>query len=198
MAKPALLGFASQVTETFGCHISTSIPLPEHQSQGRYIQPACRCRTLAKHMSHSRRRYQAGRWSVYLTTHTSGGHDQDCVLPLASNSRQYFEFGFSYFSTIVGYAMYATICMKTGAGGFSVSPALTIRPIVSCSAPVFKLFQFRELNLQDFSRETFIAAIDHQERIMYRMFRDGKASPFDVDENGTGLIWVSGIMIQSS
>lgn len=90
-------------------------------------------------------------------------------------------------------ALEASISITRGAGGLSISPNLRCARLVSRDSPAFKL-------VDDLSQKFYVltpedmggleALVDISIHGLALLFRDGKASPYDVDPEGGTLLHV--------
>ena len=155
---------------------------------------ACRKKLVFKlvYSSNVRNLYRNSRWDgkIYATTLT---HHSDCPLFTISEITEERGFRLSYCGAWLARAVYASVAITKGAGGFSISPNLAVRPVVPRSSRIFKLFRHSPDNLP----KELVKSRDLQSTLewticqLVRLFEDKDASPYDVDEDGNTLLHVS-------
>ena len=100
-----------------------------------------------------------------------------------------------YYSSIIAQVVNASIHLKQGAGGFSISPSLSCIRVVSDDSPAFDL-------VKTFLREHRFAVEGMEFNVTIRklkeLFRDGRASPRDVNPCGESLLHVSHLYAAST
>lgn len=105
-------------------------------------------------------------------------------------------------------AIEASISITTGAGGLSVSIALRCAHVVPDNNPAFRLVDrglWKESHYPRYGRQRplksiiqFEALLDVNIRKIERLFRAGKASPYDVSLDGNTLLHVRVIVFPQS
>ncbi|KAF7511002.1 hypothetical protein GJ744_005548 [Endocarpon pusillum] len=115
--------------------------------------------------------------------------------PFYTSPQQVRKLGARFHS--VGYllstAILTTVSMKTGASGFSITPHLSFKAIVSSRSPAFSLFSQEnyEKSLHRRSATTSELTSEFLDSIMprlLRLFAERQASPTDVNEFGQSLL----------
>ena len=120
-------------------------------------------------------------------------HHPACFLFASSSSTTVAKFGVKRCGAFLSGAIEASISITRGAGGFSFNPGLQCARVVPANNPAFELVhRLREFWLKipaiDTSEVEFALETSIQE--LARLFRDGKASPYDVDLQGNTLLHV--------
>jgi hypothetical protein len=96
----------------------------------------------------NRRRTSRGFASLWLRTESSHHeHNQDCELSkmVLSKSRHKFEMTATRPFSFLPWSLEIAFALTTGAGGFSISPNITLRPIVDAKkSPVFLILKVLE------------------------------------------------------
>lgn len=93
-----------------------------------------------------------------------------------------------YLSSTLGRILQLGFNISRGAGGFAVSPKLGLRRLLRKGSPVFDLFDvpaFWRLPIDQPAK-----CLDRASAQMLRHFRDGTASPYDVNEHGRNILHV--------
>lgn len=91
---------------------------------------------------------------------------------------------------VIAQVVKASIHLRRGAGGFSLSPSLSCIRVVSYDSPAFKLIDAR-FGVLSFHVAPMVPAFDVVIRKLRGLFQDGRASPHDVNPSGESLIHVS-------
>lgn len=114
-------------------------------------------------------------------------HSKSCPYRNPRVEEQSTELAAEYISLAFGKAVKLAIKATRGARGFSISPLLIFRGIVRGDSPVFALFSWHaiEKHLEDFGMY-----MDNASARMLQLFRDGSASPYDVNELGQTILHV--------
>ncbi|MCJ1262511.1 hypothetical protein MMC22_002381 [Lobaria immixta] len=147
--------------------------------------PRCSCRpsTAFKALSAPRLRGSTRSLNAWFSL-SSFKHRQDCPLYATSERRHSIGINLSYCGLILAKAAQASISITRGAGGFSISPTLTFSPVVPSSSAVFSVFDFGHWDSVTDTQQRLKAFV----KKLRQLFQDGKASPFDVDEDGNSLL----------
>lgn len=150
--------------------------------------PRCSCRpsTAFKALSAPRLRGSTRSLNAWFSL-SSFKHCQDCPLYATSERRHSIGINLSYCGLILAKAAQASISITRGAGGFSISPTLTFGPVVPSSSAVFSVFDFGHWDSVTDTQQRLKAFVKKSRQL----FQDGKASPFDVDEDGNSLLHVN-------
>ena len=132
------------------------------------------------------------KWKFMFKTE-SMSHHPGCHLFVRSCSITVTKVCMKRCGAFLSGAIEASISITRGAGGFSISPDLRCARAVPANNPAFKLlehlrhvlFTSPAMNIGEvkLSLETGI-------QDLARLFRDGKASPYDVDLSGNTLLHV--------
>lgn len=94
----------------------------------------------------------------------------------------------SYSGPLLAGALLISMSMTCGSGGFSISPTLAFSPTVPFNAPAFEVIDFRFP--ESYSAFDVEAACQFAKQELSRLYRDGKASPYDLDEEGNTILHV--------
>ena len=95
-----------------------------------------------------------------------------------------------YCGSVISQVVNASIHLRRGAGGFSISPSLSCVRVVSDDSPAFNLVgsYLRKLHFYSAVEDVDFGKII---RKLQELFRDGRASPRDVNPHGYSLLHVS-------
>ena len=116
-------------------------------------------------------------------------HGENCDLLKHPEKENLLNLKFVYCGRILAQAITASIHLKRGAGGFSISPKLSCSRVVPYEGSIFALF---DSELAPFlPRKDRIKRVDSFIGKLHREFQRGNASPHDVDEFGNTLQHVS-------
>lgn len=150
--------------------------------------PRCSCRpsTAFKAFSAPRLRGSTRSLSAWFSL-SYFKHCQDCPLFATSERKHSIGINLSYCGLILAKAARASISITRGAGGFSISPKLTFSPVVPSNSAVFSVFDFGHWDSVTDTQQKLKAFL----KTLGRLFQDGKASPFDVDEDGNSILHVN-------
>ena len=123
----------------------------------------------------------------------SMSHHPTCHLFVSSCSTIVAKFRIKRCGAFLAGAIEASISIATGAGGFSINPGLRCVRVVPASNLAFELLH-RLRNKFDTGPEINICEVESSLETsiqdLARLFRDGKASPYDVDLEGNTLLHV--------
>ena len=132
------------------------------------------------------------KWKFIFETQ-SMSHHPTCHLFASSPSTTVARFCMKRCGAFLAGALEASISITRGAGGLSISPNLRCARLVSRDSPAFKL-------VDDLSQKFYVltpedmggleALVDISIHGLALLFRDGKASPYDVDPEGGTLLHV--------
>ena len=87
-----------------------------------------------------------------------------------------------------------TFSITSGAGAFAISPQLTlIRMVDNDRSPAFLQVHDLFTNLRQEAEQGVAHHLENAIKNLRRVFCNGSASPFDVDQNGRTLLHVSHI-----
>ena len=85
-----------------------------------------------------------------------------------------------------------TLSITSGAGGFAISPQLTVvRMVDRDSSPAFLQFQRLSYDLVRKPEKGVVHYVENTIEGFRELFRTANASPFDVDQDGRTLFHVS-------
>ena len=135
-------------------------------------------------------------WSFIFETE-SMDHQQACPLFVSSSSTTVAKFCMRRCGALLSGAIEASISITRGAGGLSISPGLRCAHVVPQDNPAFELIYRLGIVFRKFSgRRPFTIvklklSLETGIQDLARLFRDGKASPYDVDRSGNTLLHVS-------
>ena len=129
------------------------------------------------------------KWMFIFKTE-SMSHHLGCHLFVRSCSTTVAKICIKRCGAFLSGAIEASIAITRGAGGFSISPGLQCARVVPASNPAFELVD----RISNRIRETDIGglqlALEAGIQDLARLYRDGKASPYDVDLEGDTLLHV--------
>ena len=120
-------------------------------------------------------------------------HHPTCHLFASSPSTTVARFRMKRCGAFLAGALEASISITRGAGGLSISPNLRCARLVSRNSPAFKLVDDLVLQIYPLQPEDMgklEASLDIGIHGLALLFRDGKASPYDVDLEGNTLLHV--------
>ena len=169
---------------------SLVIDLPSRQSPKRSV---CICRPSTYSVgicNPDRLRYSWGRWSGRLNA-SNLSHRKDCEL---FEKETLLNLKLMYYGGVIAGVVNASIHLRRGAGGFSLSPILSCFRVVSDDSPAFKLIRTQISGAEAPSRPKF----DVVYRKLRKLFQDRRASPRDVNPHGQTLLHVSHLTTVSS
>lgn len=96
----------------------------------------------------------------------------------------------------LSYSVKVAFMVTIGAGGFSISPKLEFRAVVSAYSPAFTFI--RHLSRSGYHRVQRNMEVPHADPVtLAQMFKDGAASPSDTLPNGMTLLHVSHTFLAS-
>lgn len=96
----------------------------------------------------------------------------------------------------LNYSVKVAFMVTIGAGGFSISPKLEFRAVVSAYSPAFTFI--RHLSRSGYHRVQRNMEVPHADPVtLAQMFKDGAASPSDTLPNGMTLLHVSHTFLAS-
>ena len=159
----------------------------QHANPQRQTLQHCTCRTRVKYRPWRKSMlapWSAASFSSFLT------HHRDCMLSRESRETKQFGLRISFSGPLLQGAIQAAMSMTRYSGGFSLSPALTFNYVVSSDSGPFKLLNY-SFRCDLISAADARAALDFQRQALNRIYREGNASPGDVDENGNTVMHVS-------
>ena len=132
------------------------------------------------------------KWKIIFETE-SMNHHPACYLFASSSSMTVARFGVKRCGAFLSGAIEASISITRGAGVLSINPGLRCAHVVPANSPAFQLL-FRLRNSFDTGPKRNIGEVESSMETgiqnLARLFRDGKASPYDVDLEGNTLLHV--------
>ena len=132
------------------------------------------------------------KWKFLFETE-SMNHHPACYLFASASSTTVAKFGLKRCGVLLSGAIEASIAITRGAGGLSINPGLRCAHVVPANNPAFQLL-FRLQNRFDTGPESNIGEVESSMETsiqdIARLFREGKASPYDVDLQGNTLLHV--------
>lgn len=133
------------------------------------------------------------KWKFIFETE-SMSHNRTCPLFANSASTTMARFRIASCGALLAGAIEASISITRGAGGLSISPVLRCAHVVASDNPAFRLIS-KTLRLNLFKKwgprsRIELTVLDIGIREIERLFREGKASPYDVDLKGNTLLHV--------
>ena len=201
--KPSLLQETCEDIDNFKNGIQSS-SMTEHRpynlssSRRFYKRQICFCpsstnpselrrfyKSLFHHQSQSHGPYWGARFTSSIVI-----HHKSC--PLAKDVEEEKSWGLRivYCGRIIARAVTMSINLRWGAGGYSIGPTLSCDRLVPCDNLVFKMLEnYKSIVLMEPAVMT--KRIDHMIRIIGNLYQNGKASIYDVDEEGNNAIQVS-------
>ena len=134
------------------------------------------------------------KWKFLFETE-SISHHPDCYLFAISSSTNVANIGLKRCGALLSGAIEATISITRGAGGYSISTGLRCAYVVPASNPAFKLLYrlhevYRSYALYGINIKKVKLSLETGIQDLARLFRDGKASPYNVDLDGKTLLHV--------
>ena len=122
----------------------------------------------------------------------SMSHHHTCPLFVSPSTTTVAKFRIMRCGNFLSGAIEASISIATGAGGLSISPGIRCAHVVPTHSPAFELMC--RLITDFWRRKPIIGEMKLLVEIgiqdLTRLFRDGKASPYDVDLSGKTLLHV--------
>lgn len=137
-----------------------------------------------------------GGGTPYWTLTDSRSHLTSCPLHLRSYELRIGFFIVFWLRQTIRVLLHFSLRLEVGGRGSAISPSLTFRPVIRWDAPILQLVKFDKIlggqgqNGVLISEENIVAAIRKAERSIFEFFQQGKASPFDMTENGLSLVHV--------
>ena len=132
-------------------------------------------------------------WRFIVET-GSMSHHKACPLFVSPSSTTVAKFHMKRCGAFLSGAIEASISITRGAGGFSISPGLRFAHVVPANNPAFELLhRLRDMYFspgQTNSIGELELSLETGVQDLTRLFRDGKASPYDVDLQGSTLLHV--------
>ena len=177
-------------SETKAPILSTSTTITDISNPVSSLDPpkivlkGCDCTRWVQRYS---RTLRGRNWHLCGSHVCSVTHLPDCIFCNPSQWTRNTSISASLKSLILGKAIEATVSITSKSWRISISPSLTFRPIVSNDSPAFALFgivntgKARE-NLADYLKFTASSIL--------QLYRDGKASPVDVNVRGETVLLV--------
>ena len=136
------------------------------------------------------------KWKFIFETE-SMNHPPACCLFASSSSTTVAKIGVKRCGGFLSGAIEASISITRGAGGLSINPGLRCAQVVPANNPAFELV-FRLRNNFDMGNIGEVeSSLETGIQSLARLFRDGKASPYDVDLEGNTLLHVRLILFKT-
>lgn len=133
------------------------------------------------------------RWNFYKETEASIIHDRHCPMWYSSRKDTMYRFH----SRVFGWRMSGSLELKkpphTAFSGWTISPSLNFRPVVSFDSPSFRVI-WRYIGPLRSEPESIANCL----RDFRTVFQSGRGSPWDVLDNGSSLLQVSCLSYQRS
>ena len=164
--------------------ICDSIDLDAAPKQQISFQNLCSCSIRQTHKAMFLRQ---GASRVSTRTTEASLHSETCPYWNPSQSTKKTMFCVSYISLLLKRSIQANLEIGLGAGGYSISPSLTFRRIVPRNSAAFALISLESLVYLRQNEDDYLAGLS---RRIFKLFRDGEASPYDQDEYGDNLLHV--------
>ena len=182
-----------------------------------YSKRQCCCR---KARSKSHYALSLNALSLYLSHETSALHQTHCPFKVRPSSAFEAGLRLTWLHQVLSCSIHISIALRTGNESISLSPCLTYNPIVSSHSEQFRIINLLDMSklspsmvpdggprieTDDFHVVTYrgwLSSIDTHGREMFsnklesvlkdliKLFCNGCASPFDVDERGRTLLTV--------
>ena len=167
--------------------------------KGKWIEqrPYCSCSTLTRKRGAT---FSMGGVELFKTSMETCNHSTGCPLYIRTEATTTVGFKMTYYGKLLANTVRATISITSGAGGFSISPCLNFRALVSNCSPAFQLLDPDTLDTRFISTppsrtnevcEYFESALQQ----LYELFQDKVASPTDINEDGDTLLTVVPISV---
>ena len=134
---------------------------------------------------------QSGTWSsgplnLFHSSSTSRTHQRGCPLRIPPKKKTIIGMRCTFSGLLLSRLISLSMSISHGAGGLSISPNLTFRAIVSDDSPAFALLaEHSRMTLEEVS-----LSWDSISQEIYKLFREHKASPSDVNSTGETLLHV--------
>jgi hypothetical protein len=135
-------------------------------------------------------------YQVSLSWLSMASHHNACPLYKIGKRTEILGVRWSLCSPLLNASIKATISVTTSARGLCVNPRINFLNIVSADAPVFKAVRLHHLSRLYCGTEPLLYKSKVSEffgstlQQLYKLFRDGKASPADADPWGYTLLHV--------
>lgn len=161
-----------------------------HEYRKRLLsrESACFCRPL-KRIQHHHRSFLHVSYTVETTT--AQQHQKGCnhysSYPLGSATRK-IKVRCNGLRNLCGRALELSIILTSGAGGLSISPNITVRPMVDASrSPLFRTMGLllEVVHLFVGGPEVYIELAIKR---ICRLIHQGKCSPYEVDQYGSSVL----------
>ena len=160
-------------------------------------RPYCSCSTLTRERG---AKFSMGGIEVFKTSTETYKHSTTCAYCIRTEATTTVGLKMTYYGRLLANTVRATVSITSGAGGFSISPCLNFRALVSNRSPAFKLLDSKTLYTHFVrtppSRTSEVC--DYFESTLqqiYELFQDKVASPTDINECGETLIHVAPISV---
>ena len=190
LETPDLLRNVSDVINRFGNATSSSLSSLSRAESGILVSSAFRHTLKPRRCSCRPSTYclKSPFWGASLSS-SALVHRESCDFFEYPERENLWNLRFIYCGRLIARAITASIHLRRGAGGFSISPKLNCSRAVPYEGSIFSLvdsFVLPQLQpvIKGLNIDSFIKRLDQE-------FRVGNASPHDVDERGNTLLHVS-------
>lgn len=198
ISQPAMMRSVIEASKTLNKPFDVDSPHSERTTSSQHGrkrgQEKCTCRaSLVQHKSTSSGyvlwSYSWLRMSMGLQ---SSSHDASCPLSQLTQKIDVATISLKHCGIFLAGAIKASLTIKRGCGGLSISPNLECARVVPADSPAFQLVDWnaayaeQQLNcIEDFANyfETGIRELE-------RLLREGRASVYDVNIDGQTLLHV--------
>lgn len=145
----------------------------------------CSCRKRTRRYQTS---YTVGWLRLLSSSENIVDHSKSCPYWNPKVETQFTELAAENIRSVFGKTMKLAMKVTRGAGGFSISPTLTLQGFVRNDSPIFELFTGSAIREHEGS---FGEYLDYASTRMLQLFSDGCGSPYDVDWAGRTVLHVS-------
>lgn len=150
----------------------------------------CSCSTLIRERAAT---YSIGIVEFFKASVESCKHSVTCPLYIGIKATTTVGLKTAYYKRLLANTVGATVSVTAGAGGYSISPCLKFRALVPRDSPAFNLLDSRRFtdHFRDWPTSQTKEVCKYFESTLqqlYELFKDGAASPTDMDEDGRTLL----------
>lgn len=186
LARPAMLREACDVVNFHSAGGFSTDP-SRHQ---RMVSSRCGCDLRERTRSVARRNVSAGRTLLSDEHEETSRHLPNCPLYKTSKAQRRVtaRITVSIWSRL-SVLVQASLACTTGAGGFSISPQLAFRMVVSWESPVANAICAPFLKSRLASETDIVKELAVAKRTILNMFRTGEASPYEQFEDGSNILF---------
>lgn len=204
ISRPDLLRSAyhanSQLAEDHEAPISKSLLGSEPGKVPYFSKKRARCSCHIRSAGTSRRESPSTlysrqnfchQWSVQAGLVSKGRHHRTCPMYFTSPSTSTARLSIRIGGVLLSGAVEASFSIIRGAGGFSISPMLQCARVMDSTHSIFRLTDLSEREIPAVNNMAdFQGFMDGTLQEIERLFREGRASPQDVDIDGNTLLHV--------